>query len=98
MSIGDQTAVQRAQAPVGAITYDRPAAFWAGIVAVTGGVLLHLPMYLQARSVHYRLVGMAVDRPMVIGMVVARLCAGAQTFRMLYAAPTAIGRCEPTIA
>ena len=51
------------------ITFPRPFAFWLGSIAVTAGVLLHLPMYLQARDMHYRLVGMAMDAPMVVGMV-----------------------------
>ncbi|MBW3653462.1 MAG: MFS transporter [Actinomycetota bacterium] len=42
---------------------------WAGIVAVTVGVLLHLPMYLAAADDGYRLAGMDVDAPMLTGMV-----------------------------
>ena len=55
--------------PPGGITYARPAAFWAGIATVTAGVLLHLPMYVGAADMDYRLDGMAIDRPMVAGMV-----------------------------
>ncbi len=54
---------------LGGISYAHPRAFWAGIVALTVGVLLHLPMYLAARDMGYRLDGMAVDTPMVVGMV-----------------------------
>lgn len=54
--------------PLGGVTYARPAAFWAGIATVTAGVLLHLPMYLGAADVGYRLDGMAVDAPMAAGM------------------------------
>lgn len=43
-------------------------AFWAGCVAVTIGVLLHLPMFLMGRAVHYRLAGMPMDLGMLIGM------------------------------
>ncbi|HWB72486.1 MAG TPA: MFS transporter [Egibacteraceae bacterium] len=53
----------------GGITYHHAGAFWAGIVAVSVGVLLHLPMYLEAREMGYRLSGMPIDAPMVAGMV-----------------------------
>jgi MFS transporter, putative metabolite:H+ symporter len=43
-------------------------AFWAGCVAVTVGVLLHVPMFLMGRAVHYKLAGMPMDTGMLIGM------------------------------
>jgi len=43
-------------------------AFWAGCAAVTIGVLLHLPMFLMARAVHFKLAGMPMDTGMLIGM------------------------------
>ncbi len=46
----------------------RPLWFYLGVAAVTAGVILHLPMWLDAAKMHYRLVGMAVDTPMLIGM------------------------------
>ena len=46
----------------------RPWAFWFGITAVTSGVILHLPMWLDAADMHYQLAGMPVDTPMLIGM------------------------------
>jgi len=52
----------------GRISRREPLA-WAGVAAVTVGVLLHLPMYLQGRDDEYMLAGMAVDAPMVAGMV-----------------------------
>jgi putative MFS transporter len=74
--------VERPQAAA-AITYGNRTAFWAGITAVTAGVLLHLPMYVEARDVHYRLAGMGADRPMILGMVL--IVAGlAATFYGLY--------------
>lgn len=45
----------------GRISRREPVA-WAGIGAVTLGVLLHLPMYLQAADEHYRLAGRASTR------------------------------------
>jgi MFS transporter, putative metabolite:H+ symporter len=35
--------------------------FWVGTGAVIAGVVLHLPMFLGARDMQYRLVGMPVD-------------------------------------
>ena len=42
--------------------------FYAGVVAVTLGVMLHLPMYVEAREMGFRLVGMPIDWTMGIGM------------------------------
>lgn len=42
---------------------------WVGVGAVSVGVLLHLPMYLGAADDGYRLEGMPVDTPMLIGMI-----------------------------
>src|ERR1700687_4054849 len=49
--------------------FGRPGAFWAGVVAVIAGVILHLPMYVQARDMGYRLAGMPFDVGMIAGMV-----------------------------
>jgi len=51
-----------------AIAFAHRSAFWAGTVAVVTGVVLHLPMYLDGKSMGYRLVGMPVDVGMMIGM------------------------------
>jgi MFS transporter, putative metabolite:H+ symporter len=48
--------------------YARRGAFWVGVGAVTAGVLLHLPMYVGARSMGYQLAGMRVDGAMKAGM------------------------------
>ncbi len=50
-------------------TFGHRGAFWAGVVAVIAGVILHLPMYLQASDMGYRLAGMPLDASMVFGMV-----------------------------
>jgi len=42
--------------------------FWAGLTAVTLGVLLHLPMFVRARTHHYVLRGMGFDPWMAVGM------------------------------
>lgn len=49
--------------------FHRPVAFWSGIVAVTSGVILHLPMYLHSAEMGYQLVGMPMDAAMIGGMV-----------------------------
>ena len=43
-------------------------AFALGVVAVTAGVILHMPMFLMGRMTHYRLVGMPMGSGMYIGM------------------------------
>lgn len=49
---------------------DRQAlwAFALGCIAVTIGVLMHVPMFLMGRTMHYRLAGMAMGWDMVLGM------------------------------
>jgi putative MFS transporter len=46
-----------------------PWAFILGVLAVTAGVVLHMPMFLMAKSMHYRLAGMPTDPGMLAGMV-----------------------------
>ena len=49
---------------------DRPkaAAFWLGALAITVGVILHLPMFWMGRDMGFRMVDMAMDPGMVGGM------------------------------
>jgi len=49
---------------------DRQAlwAFALGVVLVTAGVLLHLPMFLMGRMTHFRLAGMPMGHDMLAGM------------------------------
>ena len=51
------------------IRFQHPVAFWIGAVCCTAGVLLHLPMYHDARSMGYKMSGMTPDASMIIGMV-----------------------------
>jgi putative MFS transporter len=55
---------------IGSTLSDRQAiwAFVLGCVAVTVGVLAHLPMFAMARAMHYRLAGMPMDGMMIFGM------------------------------
>jgi len=43
-------------------------AFASGCIAVTAGVVLHLPMFLMGREMHYQLAGMAMGTGMIAGM------------------------------
>ena len=43
-------------------------AFALGVIMVTAGVLLHLPMFAMGRMTHYRLYGMPMGSEMVAGM------------------------------
>jgi putative MFS transporter len=49
--------------------FQHPVAFWLGVLACTVGVALHLPMYLGAWDMGYRMVGMRPDATMITGMV-----------------------------
>jgi putative MFS transporter len=54
---------------LGGITFHHPGAFWFGAATTAVGVVLHLPMYIGARHMGYRLVGMPMDAPMMFGML-----------------------------
>ena len=43
-------------------------AFWGGCIAVTVGVVLHVPMFLMGRYTHYKLAGMPMGNGMLFGM------------------------------
>ncbi len=57
--------------------------FWFGVMAVTAGVLLHLPMYVEGRHNGYRLVGMAMDLPMMLGMLAIVVGMGASLYGLV---------------
>lgn len=50
------------------MTMTRTMVFWLGCLIISLGVLLHIPMLLDAHSMGNQLVGMAVDGPMMAGM------------------------------
>jgi putative MFS transporter len=66
-----------------AITFGQPAVFWAGVVAVTAGVILHLPMYVEARDMGFRLAGMPMDISMMIGMALIIVGLAATTWGLI---------------
>jgi MFS transporter, putative metabolite:H+ symporter len=45
-----------------------PAAFWLGTLLAVAGVLLHMPMFVMARSMHYQMAGMPMGAGMLSGM------------------------------
>ncbi|MBA3955910.1 MAG: MFS transporter [Acidimicrobiia bacterium] len=67
----------------GAIRFHRPVPFWAGSAAITVGVVLHLPMYLGARDMGYRLAGMPMDSAMVAGMALIVVGLGATLYGLV---------------
>jgi putative MFS transporter len=59
----------KANGPGDRINFRSKFAFWIGFSAVVVGVALQLPMYINAACMDYKLVGMPMDTPMWIGMV-----------------------------
>ena len=54
-----------------ASTFSERRGFWAfvlGVLAVTAGVLLHIPMFLMGRDMDYHLAGMPMGTDMIVGM------------------------------
>lgn len=45
-----------------------PAAFWLGCIGVVLGVLLHIPPFIAAGAMQYRMAGMPMGTPMLFGM------------------------------
>ena len=66
-------------------------AFWLGCLLVVIGVVLHLPMFLMARDMHYRLAGMPMSAEMLWGMalILAGIAAAAYGLQPKAASPDA---------
>jgi putative MFS transporter len=58
-------------------------AFALGVVAVTAGVLLHLPMFLMGRMTHYQLYGMPMGNDMIAGMAAIVIGVGITAYGLL---------------
>lgn len=58
-------------------------AFWVGSLAVTIGVLLHIPMFLMGRYTHWKLAGMPMGTPMLIGMGLIVAGTGATAYGLI---------------
>jgi putative MFS transporter len=55
------------------LTFHHPIAFWCGTLALVAGVLAHIPMFVCASHMGYRMVGMEMDAPMLAGMALIPL-------------------------
>src|SRR4051812_43117500 len=64
-------------------------AFVIGVILVTGGVLMHAPMFLMGRHNHFILSGMPIGWDMIAGMVAIVGGCGIAAYGLL---PTHIGR------
>ncbi len=60
-----------------------PSAFWLGSLAVVIGVLLHIPAFMMARAMHYRMAGMPMGTPMLCGMFCILTGAAAAAYGLL---------------
>src|SRR3954451_12253236 len=58
-------------------------AFVLGVILVTGGVLMHAPMFLMGRHNHYVLYGMTIGWDMIAGMVAIVLGCGIGAYGLL---------------
>src|SRR5258708_2303205 len=65
------------------ITFQHPAAFWAGTAAVTTGVLAHFPTFLGASAMGYRLKGMPMSGIMLAGMLMILLGLGLAAYGLI---------------
>jgi len=50
------------------LSLHHPFAFWTGTAAIIAGVLAHIPMFVCASHMGYRMVGMKMDAMMLTGM------------------------------
>ncbi|WP_323845524.1 MFS transporter [Microbulbifer magnicolonia] len=50
------------------ISFHHPVAFWLGCIAITLGVLAHIPMFVHAAHMSYHMAGMPMDTNMLVGM------------------------------
>jgi putative MFS transporter len=54
-------------------SFHHPIAFWAGCIAIIGGVLAHVPMFMMGKHTGYQMVGMEMDATMLTGMAMIPL-------------------------
>jgi putative MFS transporter len=50
------------------LAFHHPFAFWLGCAFITAGVLAHVPMFIHASHMGYRMAGMPMDATMLTGM------------------------------
>lgn len=63
-------------------SYEHPVAFWIGVTLTAAGVMMQLPMYYMARSMHYHVAGMPVTNEMIIGMSLMFLGLGVTAYSL----------------
>jgi putative MFS transporter len=71
---------------IGSTTLSDRRGIWAfvvGVVMVTGGVLMHAPMFLMGRHNHFVLVGMPIGWDMVLGMAAIVVGCGIAAYGLL---------------
>lgn len=66
----DPTTTKLSRAGVG---IPRPLLFWVGFAAISIGVGVHVPMFLDAKDMDYMLTGMGFDTEMVVAMAAIML-------------------------
>ena len=54
--------------PPNGLALHHPLAFWCGTLAIVAGVLAHIPMFVCASHMGYRMAGMQMDAMMLLGM------------------------------
>ena len=72
--------------------FRHPVAFWLGSLACAVGVVLHLPMYYDARTMGYRMAGMKPDAAMIAGMALIGVGLLASLYGLIPADANAIQR------
>jgi MFS transporter, putative metabolite:H+ symporter len=55
------------------ISFHHPVVFWIGCIAIIGGVLAHVPMFMMGRHTGWQMVGMEMDATMLTGMAMIPL-------------------------
>lgn len=65
------------------IEFRNAPVFWVGAAASAIGTALHLPMYLGAGSMHYRMAGMRPDATMIVGMVLILIGLAASVYGLV---------------
>ena len=50
------------------ITFHHPLAFWLGTAAVSVGVLAHVPEFVGAKSMGYRMINMPMSTVMLVAV------------------------------
>jgi putative MFS transporter len=63
--------------------FEHPIAFWLGATACMAGVVLHLPMYYDSRTMGYRMAGMHPDAAMLAGMALIVVGLAAAVYGLL---------------